>query len=85
MQRYAKIQGKITLEFEFKPFWIKWDDDEIEEYIKENYGDMIDWDKEIYVGCDYTVLDDKVEYDEYDDLTPYDDIADELEEIRREN
>ena len=84
MQRLAKIQGKVILEFEFKPFWIKWDDDEIEEYIKENYGDMIDWDKEKYVECDYKILDDKVEYDEYDDLTPYDDIADELKEIWRD-
>ena len=78
MKRYVKYKAVIKLECEAVLEDIyNWN--EVEEYFKENYGDLVDWDN---IKIETEALDDWTKVEPDDDLTPYDDYIDQMKERR---
>ena len=76
MKRYVKYKAIIKLECEATLEDIyNWN--EVEDYFRKNYEDLVDWDK---IQIETEAVDDYNETEPNDDLTPYDDMIDNYKE-----
>ena len=76
MKRYVIYKAIIKLECEATLEDIyNWN--EVEDYFRKNYEDLVDWDK---IQIETEAVDDYNETEPNDDLTPYDDMIDNYKE-----